>query len=309
MKYAVVFALALVGCVEGPDLAETRGELSAENGQNLNGQNLNGQNLNGQNLNGQNLNGPDTGTFTIWTSLLNAKSNGRFGDLHLEGSELVGNGARGTSLVNAELLSRRGDGSDVRTRIASVLAPALGSTRWRYVLDYREVDGNWYPVCPGRGAAIALAGTWDYRQGVPGGGSHTDDATKVTFACEHVGALAKCVDDGYEPWSFAGTTSLAKHHQACVRLLRGDYCGDGTPYTQNGNRVNLYDGLGIQTDTEDWFFEAEWDEAGARCFSPLNRSHAGVPCYNARVTLGCGSQQFSLGTLLVDETPTAGLTP
>ena len=29
------------------------------------------------------------------------------------------------------------------------------------------------------------------------------------------------------------------HHQACVRMVRADYCGDGRSWTVNGRRVNL----------------------------------------------------------------------
>src|SRR5207302_1954997 len=49
------------------------------------------------------------------------------------------------------------------------------------------------------------------------------------------------------------------------RMIRADYCGDGTSWTVNGRRINVYDGLGVQTDTASWSFEAEWDAHGARC--------------------------------------------
>lgn len=301
---AALFLCLFAACAD-VDVSTIESALTAENGQNLNGQNLNGQNLNGQNLNGQNLNGPDTGTFTIWTST--ALKGG--GTLSLQGSRLVKNSGDAQTLLQAELTARRANGTNVSMRIREVVAPAAGATNWKYALEYLETDGAWYPVCEdasGPRYAYALAGIWDHRQGVAGGGAHINDPTKFTFACDGIGAIGKCVNNGYEPWVSA---TLAAHHQACIRLLRGDFCGDGTPHTQNGNRVNLYDGIGVQADTEEWVFEAEWDENGARCFSPSNRSNAGVPCYNARVTLGCGLQQFPLGTLLVNETPTAGLTP
>jgi hypothetical protein len=72
--------------------------------------------------------------------------------------------------------------------------------------------------------------------------------------------------------------------------------------------VNLFDRLGIQQDTENWVFEANWDANGARCFYPLNRSHAGIPCYDSRLDLFCGLVEDPVG-LLHNETPTAGLTP
>jgi hypothetical protein len=312
----VAATLVFAACAATPDeLAEEVAASTVTNGQNLNGQNLNGQNLNGQNLNGQNLNGPDAGSFMIWTSLLDAKLDGKVFDATLHATVFSGVtwGISGTGFTGVELEGMRGDGETVRLRIREVLPPATGEAIWRYQVELRASDLTWQPICRDASgaarAAIPVDGVWDHRQGVPGGGAHIADPTRFTFACEHVGAIAKCVQLGYEPWAAVGETSLANHHQACVRLLRGDYCGTGTPYTQDGNRVNLYDGHGIQDDTEDWFFEAEWDQHGARCFHPLNRSRAGIPCYNARLELGCGAAQFRLGTLLVTETPTLGLTP
>jgi hypothetical protein len=313
MKHSFLALALLAGCASD-ELSRTTSNLDTENGQNLNG-----QNLNGQNLNGQNLNGPGNGLFAIWTSLQGAVLQGKaFDSVTLNGTVFTGikgsSTVTGLDMVETQFTSMRGDGTTVLFRIRSIVAPPAGSDEWLYYVDYRETDGNWYPICRDANgvehAASPLNGIWDHRQGVAGGGSHIADATKFTFACQGMGAIAKCVDDGYKPWASVNGVSLWNHHEACVRLLRGDYCGDGTPYTQNGNRVNLYDHVGIQQVTENWFFEAEWDQDGARCFSPLNRSHAGIPCYNPRVTLGCGSQQdWALGTLLIDETPTAGLTP
>ncbi len=284
------------------------------NGQNLNGQNLNGQNLNGQNLNGQNLNGPGNGTFTIWTSLVGVRLTGTMDTTSLSGTVFTATKnstvRTGVDVVGAELDAMRGDGRMTAVRIRDVLPPAPGSQIWRYVVDYREDDGSWWALCKdanGPRAAIPLEGTWDHRQGVTGGGGHTADPSHFTFACEGQGALAKCVAMGYEPWRTVSDVGLSAHHESCVRMLRGDFCGDGTPYTQNGSLVNVYDALGIQLDTETWVFEAEWDPAGARCFSPLNRSKLHVPCYEGKLRNDCGDPaHFSTGAVVMTETPTGG---
>ncbi|HVM11652.1 MAG TPA: ADYC domain-containing protein [Actinomycetota bacterium] len=292
--------------------------MTAQKGSSLNGSSLNGSSLNGSSLNGSSLNGNPLNTTLASVAFAGLKLNGggTADAAWLVGTELHAKKGstiyRGVDLKQAELQGTMADGRTVRLRLRSVTAPPTGDDRWRYGVEYRESDNTWWPVCKqdGVGAvdAYALSGTWSYAFGTASGGAKSDDGTKFTFACTNgASALAKCVDLGYKPWtSFAGV-NLENHHQACVRLIRADYCGDGTSYTADGTPVNLYDGLGIQTDDHDWYFEAEWDERGARCFSPLNRSHEAIPCYQDRVEVGCGSQQFPFGTLLVNETTDDGI--
>jgi hypothetical protein len=82
------------------------------------------------------------------------------------------------------------------------------------------------------------------------------------------GASGKCVRWGYKPWAKGPDgRSLWAHHQACTRMARADYCGNGTPYTKNGTLINLYDPLQIQiSETLPGFqFEAAWEPQGAVC--------------------------------------------
>ena len=173
---------------------------------------------------------------------------------------------------------------------------------------------GWRPLCEGSNEAIALAGLWDYREGIAGGGDHSASADRFTFACRGA-ALAQCVELGYHPWKAParcerGETcppSLAAHHQACVRLHRADYCGDGRSLTQPGIFVNVYDGLGVQTDTERWTPEAEWNESGASCIRTprLHTVGARLPdCAQARVAANSActdTAHFRTGTLLINE--------
>ena len=76
------------------------------------------------------------------------------------------------------------------------------------------------------------------------------------------------------------------------------------PHTADGAVINIYDGLGIQLDTEDWRIEAEWDADGARCFSTNNRSLDHLSCFRSRATSACGKlSHFDTGTLLMSEKP------
>jgi len=130
-----------------------------------------------------------------------------------------------------------------------------------------QVPGSqaWEPYCTpdreGRSRAIPVEGSWNAR----GTWSAGDGA--ITFACTN-GAIGKCMRFGYLPWKEVGGRSLRDHHLACVRMVRADYCGDGTPHTRDGTRIDVYDPLGIQQRAEDdprdpQIFEAGWSPAGA----------------------------------------------
>ncbi|WP_224363501.1 ADYC domain-containing protein [Hyalangium versicolor] len=199
------------------------------------------------------------------------------------------------------------DGSRVALRIDSVTqGTGTDSDVWSYRVSYQEPqDGQWYPLCKTLDGtvsdAIALEGQWNYGQGVTGGGSKVYSSTSFTFACDGY-ALAKCVRFGYKPWDSVNGVSLADYHQSCTRLLRADFCGDGTPHTVNGNLVNIYDSASVQTDAENWGAEAEWNANGASCFTSHNRSTTPIQCADGRLVNSCG-QGFSSNTLLISETP------
>jgi hypothetical protein len=56
-------------------------------------------------------------------------------------------------------------------------------------------------------------------------------------------------------------------HQACVRMVRADYCGDGTSHTQVGTEIDVYDTFKIESadETVPGSLEAEWGVDGAQC--------------------------------------------
>jgi hypothetical protein len=117
--------------------------------------------------------------------------------------------------------------------------------------------------------ALAVRGAWDAsgaRQEAPG---------KLTFACEN-GAITKCIQWGYKPWEHRAGQSLADLHQACTRMARADYCGNGRSHTHEDTAIDMYDGLGVLAKTTeasaDWeparaSFEAAWAPDGATCLA------------------------------------------
>ncbi len=300
---------------EDPSLAEfesTESGVVQSNGVRLNGEQLNGPFLNGVRLNGVRLNG---------NSMLGAALT----DVRVEGSVITARRGTtrltGAALVGAVLPATLSDGTPAELRIDGFaeLSPAdPGRDVFTYDVVMRAANSNtWTPMCGieagARVRAIALSGRWDYRVGVPGGGSKIEDPSAMTFACRGA-AIAKCVEMGYKPWATRAScnngscavVSLAAHHQACTRMVRADYCGNGEAHTRNGRAINVFDGLGIQTDTQLlWLIEAEWDANGARCVSLDRRQLLDIPsCYVDRVldNLLCGNRsRFQRGTLLMDE--------
>jgi len=273
----VMAALALLcgGCSAGgrgsESTAESAGAATVDNGTFFNGIFFNGIFFNGVQLE----------PIRFDTIRLDGRA---LPQVSLDGGVLVASAAgggvlSGSGLVGAELMGSLSNGAVVTLRIDGVAAGSAADMQ-RYSVSARvEGGGGFQPLC-GVAAdgtavkAIPLAGTWDTSAGTPTGGAHIDDPNVFTFACEGY-VLAKCVEFGYAPWrsvteceapGTCATRSLAAFHQACTRLLRADYCGDGTATTRDGTPVDIWDRFGLQADdAPTWNFEAEWGEGGAVC--------------------------------------------
>ncbi|MFT3773795.1 MAG: ADYC domain-containing protein [Minicystis sp.] len=235
------------------------------NGLHLNGLHLNGLHLNGLHLNGLHLNGVDLNNARLVRGTLRAA---------LPDGKLIGGG----ELSGTEISATATDGTPVTVRIDAV---SMGPSPdvMLYAASYQaEGMQTFEPLCgadeDGPVQAIPLPGTWDESEGTPTGGSHVEDIGTFTFACQGY-ALAKCVELGYAPWRTAvecrsptecHALPLALYHQACTRMLRGDYCGDGMATTRDGTLVDVWDNVSLQSDAAPtWAFEAEWTQSGAAC--------------------------------------------
>lgn len=313
MLWCLSAAALLNGCapVGGERFSEARGALEEPNGISLNGISLNGRSLNGLSLNGRSLNGLSLNGVQIGGVALSST--------WLKGTVFHGTDSQGHKLskrdfVDAVFTGLLDDQSTILLIIDGMSSSHGNPDVKLYDVSFAADDGA-HPLCTDRDGAptqaIPLVGRWNNEQGVPWGGAWIDDASVFTFACLGY-ALAKCVEFGYEPWSTVKvkvdkhkkvTISLAGHHQACTRLLRADYCGDGTPHTVNGTMLNLYDGLGIQADVENWPFEAEWTPDGARCVTHRRVPTLPAPdCLPSLLQSDCGSPaHFATGTLLMSE--------
>lgn len=131
-----------------------------------------------------------------------------------------------------------------------------------YALSTRDSDdGPWRNACTqdskGLARGFLLEGRWSPT------GEHLKQKGEFEITCTS-GAEGKCVRMGYRPWESQAMWDL---HQACTRMVRADYCGDGRSYTRDGMPIDVYDVRGIQTETKDspLTFEAAWGTAGAIC--------------------------------------------
>ncbi len=263
--------------------------LEVDNGISVNGISVNGISVNGISVNGISVNGISVNGISVnGTSL---------GGVALDGTRLEGRDFAGATLVGMSDGDKR-----IALRIDSVERDSDPSNAdlWLYgVSAWSDRARGWVPLCTDESGApvkaTPLAGRWDYRQGAPGGGSHLDDPGAFTFACQTY-ALFKCAALGYKPW-----LGRAAQHQACVRMLRADYCGDGRSYTVTGTEIDVWDGQGVQSRATDWPVEAEWDASGARCLAHQRYANLKPPCAKWLQEESCGANRhFDSGALLMD---------
>jgi hypothetical protein len=271
---ALVFISGIVACDAehlDSDGAEFRGKV--KNAPNFNSANLNGLTLNGLTLNGLTLNGLTLNGLTLNGLTLNG--------LTLNGSRFEGvvlvNGipqvVGGADLVGTSMTISSATSIYVLTFDAIYPDPAnpAGDVYLHEITVHDITAGTSSPLCEHNGAAapaIPIRNRWD-----PVTGDRIDDTAAVTFACRG-GALAKCIDWGYRPWASStrcegddcGTVSLADYHQACTRMVRADYCGNGYSFTIPGNPVELTDAWWINDFPSPAApTEAVWGKYGARC--------------------------------------------
>jgi hypothetical protein len=278
------------GCVAGgqdesDDPFDLEGGLEPS-GIRLNGISLQGISLQGISLQGVRLNGTSLDDVTlVGVSYQTGTSAGAL-PLAIDAGELVapqqgGTLLRGEALEGTTLTGVLSDGGTLALRIDDV-QPTDDSRIFHYHTSYWDGSG-WTRLCGSPTStipALALAGRWDESSGTATGGAHIDDPGLFTLACTSA-AVAKCVEAGYAPWlsvaecsgSSCQTISMRAMHQACTRMFRADYCGDGTPHTVNGTPINLWDNFGVQERDDEaagtWSREAEWSAGGALCILNL----------------------------------------
>lgn len=254
--------------------------------------------MNGSKLSGVSLSGVDLGGATLdGVSFANVSIGGvAVSNVHLVGTVLHGvlpggHAISGDEFIGAELTGVASNGASIQLRIDNIEVSAQADVLHYTVSARKSASESYASLCgvDAYGAtikALPLAGRWDSSAGTATGGSFIGDTSNFTMACRGA-ALAKCVEiGGYKPWETkqqctswgeCSTISLAPAHQACVRMVRADYCGDGQSLTINGTEIDMYDGLGLKDadPTAEWDLEAEWTPKGAQCVSHVRWSMIG----------------------------------
>ncbi|ATB38979.1 hypothetical protein CYFUS_004418 [Cystobacter fuscus] len=167
------------------------------------------------------------------------------------------------------------DGKSVEVALCLAEPYQMDPSQVRYQIEvWKPEHAMWENPCMATDPvstprALAVPGVWD------ASGARQEMAGAFTFACE-AGAIAKCVEWRYKPWAKKDGKSLADIHQACTRMARADYCGNGNSHTRDGNSIDVYDGLKVMerstVSNELWdvrrgSFEAAWSTEGALCLS------------------------------------------
>lgn len=219
---------------------------------------------------GRQLQGSRGSSFTIASVSLGC---GSVQNLRVEGAQLLGTN-QGAPVSGADFLGgivnlRDADGQPATARIANVERDAgdpTGAT-FLYTLTYQDPNtGATINAClpdpTGVSAALPLRGRWDAT------GAKQDRDTAISLGCTS-GVLAKCVRWGYRPWESKNGVLLENHHQACTRMARADYCGNGTSYTLDGTEVDIYDRVPVLTRNPALLslFESTWTPDGAYCIA------------------------------------------
>lgn len=219
----------------------------------------------GRSTQGRSTQGTEAGSYSVTSASIGGVA---VVNLALDGTTLrgtlSGQPISGHDFIGATVVQESPTGDTLEAIIGAIDTDAGDSSgeTLLYTLTVANGDGSTTSMCTpdasGTTKAIPVLGRWDYS------GAHLDGG--FTFGCTS-GVIAKCVRWGYRPWHSVDGVSLSDVHQACTRMARADYCGDGISNTQDGTEVDFYDKLGVNVNTAGplMLFDAAWSTNGAYC--------------------------------------------
>jgi hypothetical protein len=276
-----IIAIVSSGCTMDTTSDASEGELGeAELAQTLvNGHEMNGTLTNGNFVNGVKTNGVKTNG--VKTNGLSSTGSTLQGTDEETGATITGTGHIGTTIV-----ATLSDASQINVYISDV---RTGEVPGMDTFVFKQDNAFGENICSGGTSAIVLNGVWNYTTA-----AFVNDSTQFSVACLDA-ALAKCVTLGYKREGTDSTTGVANSlfHDACVRMIRDDICGNGVSHTANGTLIDVWDKASIQTRTSDTSlkFQAEWGPNGATCYRHSRRvtgAAGNVASYILSNSAACG---------------------
>lgn len=182
------------------------------------------------------------------------RSSHRAATLTVDRGELVLIGPDGRELRSADLVGATLQVGESMVRLDAVQPDALGVDRvllhqFTVVAQRGQPTELCTPDPAGQRWAIAVPSEHD----------------QVQLVCSS-GAIGKCIRWGYPPWKTSTRGTLRPLHDACVRMVRADYGGDGATATRDGTRIAFCDRAGVHPCPDGGHdIEAAWLNDGAAC--------------------------------------------
>lgn len=167
--------------------------------------------------------------------------------------------------------------------VAQLVNPTFSSPVYAMAYEDPDVPGRFKNICPD-----TLNDPFAKEVTVIGGETYPRNASKVisnpdwfTLACRKE-AVFKMKFLGYSPNRALGNgpnPATVEQRLATLRMLRGDYCGDGESYTLQDTPIALYNvGGSVGSHVAAFPYEAIWSWKGALCLSQQRVATIKVPC-------------------------------
>jgi hypothetical protein len=176
----------------------------------------------------------------------------------------------------------------IRVKIAEVIKKAASTTQfpdpemgWAYRLEIELRPGRPQNACrDATDIAFPIDGLWDDQA------NYRRDAGKLSFACFQRD-VAKCIWAGYRDDPRSGDRRVL--FEACTRMMRADYCGNGFSYTVDGTMISRWDNrdVAVPHPFEGASFEAAWTPKGVMCFDHYRWPLASLPGHPSRPRPSC----------------------
>ena len=223
-----------------------------------------------------------------------------------------------SDLVGATL--HMGNGMAVRIDAVAMVNDLHGKPLWQHQLSVADSSGSWHNACTPHSDGTSTAMLVPGRE--QGDGTIDHDATAFAITCTS-GAQGKCLRFGYRPWEASegeGAVDPRARYNACIRMVRADYGGEGRPFTENGKLIDMFDDARIQVAdlSAQQDFEAGWGSAGAVCVRhvrvknnvTLEQLEAHYPALRGRVGVVC-TEAFARaqGALVFNRSDPSGAAP